>query len=156
MNAFSPGGGWPYWPRLFPEADGIMGAIVPCTIADIKDGTSNTLAIGEVTGKGPGTYVGDFWTAANLLSTKDGINGPFTVPGGAYPSGLNGGMYQTGFASCHPGGCNFAICDGSVTFLSQNIAQPVLAALTTRNGPSASNIAKYGIPSTEPVISGPP
>jgi prepilin-type N-terminal cleavage/methylation domain-containing protein/prepilin-type processing-associated H-X9-DG protein len=145
-----------FWPRLFPEVDSIMGAVGTCKIDDIKDGTSCTLAVGEVTGQGQGTLVGDFWTADNLLSTKDGINGPFTVPGGEYPTGGIGGLYLTGFASYHPGGCNFVLADGSVAFLSQDIAQNILAALTTRDGPSASNVSKYGVSSSEPIITGPP
>jgi prepilin-type N-terminal cleavage/methylation domain-containing protein/prepilin-type processing-associated H-X9-DG protein len=144
-----------FWPRLFPEVDSIMGAVGTCKIDDIKDGTSSTLAVGEVTGKGQGTKIGAFWTADNLLSTKDGINGPFTVPGGEYPPNI-AGIYQTGFASYHPGGCNFVLADGSVAFLSQEIAQNILAALTTRDGPSPSNVSKYSVLSTEPLISGPP
>jgi prepilin-type N-terminal cleavage/methylation domain-containing protein/prepilin-type processing-associated H-X9-DG protein len=158
VNAYVSAAGWPYWPRLFPEVDGVMGGVQPCAIADINDGTSNTLAIGEVTGKGPGTYVSFFWTADNLLSTKDGINGPYTATGGIYPSGGMGGMYQTGFASYHPGGCTFAMADGSASFISQNISRNILAALTTRNGPSSSNIANSPsqVVSPEPLISGPP
>jgi prepilin-type N-terminal cleavage/methylation domain-containing protein/prepilin-type processing-associated H-X9-DG protein len=156
MHAYAPPEfDWPYFPRAFSESDGVFGNIQSCSVGDIQDGSSNTLAIGEVTGKGPGTLVGFMWVANNLLSTKDGINGPFTAVGGVFPSIL----YEAGFSSYHPGGCNFAIADGSVTFLSQNIAKPILAALTTRNGPSAGNIAKFGLAnvvSPEPLISGPP
>ena len=155
-QAFYADQGWPYWPRPFPEVDGVFGGIEPCTFADIEDGASSTLAVGEMTGKGPGTNACQPWVATNLLSTKNGINGPFTVPGGTYPDGLAGGGYEAGFASFHPGGCNFTLADGSVHFLSQHIAQPILRALTTRNGPTVANIVRYGAPRTEPLISGPP
>ena len=119
-------------PHELAQADGVMAAADGCRIARIKDGTSNTLMIGEVTGKGPGTYRGHFWVQWALLDTRDGINGPFTVPGGNWPS--SGGLRETGFSSFHPGGCNFVFCDGSVHFMSESIAHDVLAKLTTRAG----------------------
>jgi prepilin-type processing-associated H-X9-DG protein len=131
-----------YDPKGFPQVDGVFGAYEPCTIALIRDGTSNTLAVGEVTGKGSGTRRGELWVTYNLLDTLDGINGLHTVPGGTYPDGYVG-CYSSGFASFHPGGCNFVLADGSVHFLSQNMSsgpmpagQPpsVLHALTTRAG----------------------
>ena len=143
-------------PEKFPAVDGVLGADVPCTIADIKDGTSNTLMIGEVTGEGVGTQQGHFWTSYDLLDTANGVNGADTVPGGSYPP-ING-RYLTGFASFHPGGCNFALADGSVSFISQNVAQAVLAALTTRDGPSSRNVTQFPgkVFSPEVMISGPP
>jgi prepilin-type N-terminal cleavage/methylation domain-containing protein/prepilin-type processing-associated H-X9-DG protein len=38
------------------------------------------------------------------------------------------------FGSLHAGGANFAMCDGSVRFIKQTIAQPVYHALGTRAG----------------------
>ena len=134
-----------YQLRQFPEVNGIFGTNGVCRIAHVEDGTSNTLIIGEVTGKGPGTNGGHFWVSGNVLDTRDGINGPFTAPGGTYPRWAPPlyGLYSTGFASFHPGGCHFALADGSVRFISEDISsgerpasQPpsVLYALTTRAG----------------------
>ena len=142
--------------REFPQqVDGIFGSNGCCAIADIRDGTSNTLMVGEVTGKGLGTLDGHFWAYANVLDTRDGINGPFTVVGGTYPPWAPPlyDLYSTGFASFHPGGCNYALADGSVCFLSQNIANAILEALTTRDG---MNRRSYTVPATESIISGPP
>jgi prepilin-type processing-associated H-X9-DG protein len=131
------------------EVNGMFGGGGACNTSDIKDGTSNTLAIGEVTGRGVGTHQGLFWAGANSGTTADGINGVSTVVGGIW-GGTAGNMYFVGFASWHPGGCNFVLADGSVAFLSQNIDQNTLRALTTRNG--CGRVTTW----TEKVISGPP
>ncbi len=107
-------------------ADGMMGNREGVTIAEIRDGTSNTLMIGEVTGGGPGTHKAHFWNTWGLLDTKDGINGPFTIPGGGWPpdessSGTYTGFRNTGFSSFHPGGCHFALADGAVKFIDEMI-----------------------------------
>jgi prepilin-type N-terminal cleavage/methylation domain-containing protein/prepilin-type processing-associated H-X9-DG protein len=141
-------------PFAYPLVDGVFGANQPCRIADVTDGTSNTLMVGEVTAEGKGTHNGFFWSSASLASTYDGINGQFTTPGGTYPTPAHGGFYASGFASFHPGGCNFVMADGSVTFLSQNIDQStghnVLASLTTRASKRSD-----GTPDSV-LVSGPP
>ncbi len=140
-------------PKDYPLNDGIFGANRPCIMADIKDGTSNTLLLGETTGGGKDTYFGEIWVSANIYDTKEGINGPNTVQGGTYPgldpSKPGASCNDSGFSSFHPGGCNFALADGSVAFLSQNIAQNVLTSLTTCNGVRGTG--------ADPVmVSGPP
>lgn len=119
------------WAKILPRTDGAMGERFGCRIAEIVDGTSSTLLVGEITGNGRGSFLGHGWAAWNLLDTRDGINGPFTVPGGL----LSGwGLRTTGFSSFHPGGCNFVFADGSVHFLVNGISSNTLKALTTRAG----------------------
>jgi prepilin-type N-terminal cleavage/methylation domain-containing protein/prepilin-type processing-associated H-X9-DG protein len=138
-------------PLKFPGNDGVFGGNAPCSISDIKDGTSNTLAVGEATGKGPGTYFGQLWASDNLYDTAEGINGIHTVPGGVWPAGAD----FSGFSSFHPGGCNFVMADGSVSFLSQDISQNLLISLTTRDGTNRHNYSATA--GTDPVlVSGPP
>ena len=127
------------WPKYFgggpTMANGVMGNREPCKINDISDGTSSTLMIGEVTGGGPGTFEGNMWVSWSMCDTSNGINSGVTVPGGGtYGSGLYANKFAEGFSSYHPGGCHFLLADGSVQFVSQNIAADVLAALTTRAG----------------------
>jgi prepilin-type processing-associated H-X9-DG protein len=119
----------------FPQVNGVFGANGTCKIADIRDGTSNTLMTGESAGAGKGTYLGAVWAAENVQDVLDGINGVNTPIGGTYPTPPNGGFYVAGFSSYHPGGCHFGLADGSVSFLSQNISQNLLNALATRDGP---------------------
>ena len=98
---------------------------------DYQDGTNKTLFIGEVLGKGEGTYESHYWVSHTTLDTSEGINGPNTVVGGTWPTN---GYRDTGFASHHPGGCHFLMGGGSVAFYTDDIDQNVLNALTTRSG----------------------
>jgi prepilin-type N-terminal cleavage/methylation domain-containing protein len=144
-----------YTPDSFPVIDGIMGTNLGCSIAEIKDGTSNTLIVAEVTGAGPGTNDGHFWASWDFVDTREGINGPNTIPGG----GKWTSRYITGPSSYHSGGCTAGLADGSTQFLSQNISKNILAALTTRNGPSSRNLAgkyKNEIKVPEEIIAGAP
>ncbi len=124
--------------RHFEVADGMMAERVGCRVADVKDGTSNTFMIGEVTGAGPDTNAGHYWATLDVLDTVDGINGPNTVIGGSWPTTpLNlvfDGVRYTGFSSYHPGGCHFLLADGSVNFFQEDMAAKVVAQLTTRAG----------------------
>jgi prepilin-type N-terminal cleavage/methylation domain-containing protein/prepilin-type processing-associated H-X9-DG protein len=149
----------PVYGLLFPrQVNGIFGANGCCRTDDVKDGLSNTLMVGEITGAGvPWTSPSGgtmnwwcFWAGVqNLCATQDGINGINTAVGGQWDTYW--GQARTGFASYHPGGCNFAMADGSVTFISQNISQNILRALTTRDG-KGKNIGG----SDDVLISGPP
>ena len=73
-----------------------------------------------------------------VVDMREGINGAHTLPGGGTYAGTTPGVIhgfrESGPASWHPGGCNFALGDGSVQFISQNVAPAVLMALATRAG----------------------
>jgi len=115
----------------------------------VSDGLSKTLLVGETTGhrgrdlNGEEVAIDFNWMTRNIQTVDEGINGPFTIPGGRSPSRLMGVtgqnrheelVNQFGFSSYHPGGAHFAMCDGSVTFLSQDINQAALEEMASRDG----------------------
>jgi prepilin-type N-terminal cleavage/methylation domain-containing protein/prepilin-type processing-associated H-X9-DG protein len=104
------------------------------SISDIRDGTSNTIAMGEVRGWCSGHQWRSGWAKSEGLwfATTAPINFP-TCPGekgvGSDPnfggSGCNDkeNSWNTnmGFKSQHPGGATFVFADGSVHFLNESI-----------------------------------
>lgn len=139
-----------YYPRS--DGDGLFLNHTTIRIEDIRDGTSNTLLAGEVSGDATGTFNAHNWVLEAMADTALGINGLYTLAGDGTPfrwPPSDGGPHS-GFSSHHPGGCHFVLADGSVSFLSQNTAQKVLSALTTRAGKSS-----LGVPD-QVLVSGPP
>ena len=131
-------------------SDGILFPQSMTKIRDIRDGTSQTLAIGE-----KNYHMGNFdWMFGMhwLISLDDHmyvnacknvrwpINGDRNVygyykfdperPPGATDMYLN----DTIFGSNHPGGANFCYGDGSVHFLQDSMDFTVYQSMATRNG----------------------
>ncbi len=121
-------------PRL--DADGILFQSSRVKVSQITDGTSTTLLVGECIGRGPGTHSGLFWATWDILDTHNGINLPLRLmkDPAAWAAWSPWSVNYNGFASHHPGGCHFAMADGSVQFINEVIDQNLLAYLTTRAG----------------------
>lgn len=111
-------------PRI--NGDGVFYGLSSTRFRDITDGLSNTLLIGEVTAntEAPMTTAVIFSNTYAFYDVSDvstGINGIYTNPGrGTYD------FYRQGFSSFHVGGAHFALCDGSVRFISKNVDQTTL------------------------------
>lgn len=85
-------------------------------IAEITDGTSNTLIIAE-----DGEFADGQWiNARNVFDQAYAIN---RAP-----------AFENDIRSKHPGGANGLFCDGSAHFLSETMELPTLAAICTRAG----------------------
>jgi prepilin-type processing-associated H-X9-DG protein len=115
---------------------------VDMTIADVTDGTSNTLLVGEVLpgchwnsapglDSQPGTWInswGNLFGHGGGVSTITPINEMTTCINSkrisdpaCNPAGQHTMQYAYGFKSMHPGGVQVTMADGSVRFVSQTI-----------------------------------
>jgi prepilin-type N-terminal cleavage/methylation domain-containing protein len=134
---------WGPWPGN-PTTPRCNGAIIPTQsgvtrMRDFTDGASNTVMVGE-----------SDWNLPDYLYTSGSCTGQqrwgFTYWGSPYPLSTafttmppfnpktGGSNVLSRFRSDHPGVVNFAIGDGRVRFISENIDQNVLTALGTRSG----------------------
>jgi prepilin-type processing-associated H-X9-DG protein len=119
-------------------------------MADIIDGTSNTFIVGEretLTCKS-GTWVGV------RRPTGGGSGGPIVVVGHSRPklnqpdppilwSNVLG--CGEGFSSLHPNGAQFALCDGSARFVSNNIDYHWVGnGLNDHKTPTTANVKPPG------------
>jgi len=117
--------GTTHWP-LGGRTQKARGAIVSFNktrMAEITDGTSNTFLFGErmyhfdaKIGAAASLVVGYGNTGA---SHRAAYFMPKWPPNAIPTSGIWG--YMAGTSSYHPGGANFALCDGSVRFVSDTI-----------------------------------
>jgi prepilin-type N-terminal cleavage/methylation domain-containing protein/prepilin-type processing-associated H-X9-DG protein len=104
-------------------------------IAEITDGTSNTFIFGEHS-KGilfkvdPGYAVSDnSWQSGRWYDTLFATLYPVNLGAGNFQGIKNSAYYDpTAAGSLHPGGANFAFCDGSVRFIKNSIQSWSFAA----------------------------
>jgi len=91
------------------------------TMADITDGSSTTVLLGE-------SLTGD-WAEATECCVRTDVSRTINQPIVA-----NGVRYYKYWMSKHPGMVNFAKCDGSVGPVTNQVNKQVLIKMMTRNG----------------------
>jgi prepilin-type processing-associated H-X9-DG protein len=136
-------------PGVGGAADGLFTRCKAYGFRDCTDGSSNTLLLGER------KYYDKVFDASPIVDDRirdwgwcwfggegdahlsTGVRVNFVLPDNF--DTLGGGVQQllfedriNAFGSMHTGGANFGMADGSVTFLSESIAQTVFKALGSR------------------------
>ena len=122
--------------------NGLFGWDVVRRVAQVTDGLSNTLAIGEYVHRDDtgnyGHYPGNVrpW----ILGAQEGkCSYVYRVLEFPINSGVQRAADEIPFnhlplGSMHPGGASFLVADGSVTFLNETVDMPTYRALGTING----------------------
>lgn len=133
------------------QNEGVLFPMSAIGLRDVTDGTSTTLAVGELAfevggwargainagggggggggggnSQGFGRAVLRWWRAAPTCA-KPGLNPPVTTCSSSVER-------QFQFSSRHTGGVQFMLVDGSTQFMSDTLDVTVLRALLTRNG----------------------
>jgi prepilin-type N-terminal cleavage/methylation domain-containing protein/prepilin-type processing-associated H-X9-DG protein len=100
--------------------------------ADITDGTSNTLCLGECVESVPKNKLGAIWAGMDL--TADGTLWVSDVFWGLDTGDFRiDGPGPQAFGSSHTNGANFAFCDGSVHFIPDSASPAQVVGLAIRN-----------------------
>ena len=146
---------------------GMFGNNSRTDFADLQDGSSNVIAVGErssitetqagFTGTNPITTYGAVWAgrlarsgdqlddvrAGNSASRSSAYVGIINdiSPSGALEFGVNGTRPTEGFTvSFHPGGVNVGLADGSTQFLSDGTSYDILIRAATMADGQVNNI----------------
>jgi len=136
--------------KLYRGAFGINGA---APLNSIKDGNSNTIAIGEAKQAHTKQMFGPFWgigspgstlgfssaiVGTNLVGIQPNAKGSLSDtpnPAGSCWDNAKAVCGDEGwFGSHHTGVANFVFCDGSVRSISNNIDPATMVAIGTTNG----------------------
>jgi prepilin-type processing-associated H-X9-DG protein len=128
-------GGWGYFgdnPSAL-EPPGMMSHYpTRISVAKVTDGTSNTFFVGERTAKKEVSYCGGADEGTNYTCWMGQFGAVGTINYGINYRCRSSWITGLGFSSMHSGGAHFLMVDGAVRFVSENTAQSVLTALSTR------------------------
>lgn len=110
-------------PNTYDWRGPFHGSRVKIKFRDFTRGTSNTLIFGEATGGREANFA---WMGANFIPTY------WQKADGEPPNPANDVVFYGGysFSSFHTGGYQFALGDGSVRFISENLDKNTYYAIT--------------------------
>ncbi len=127
------------------HAIGVLGFSTE-TCAHVRDGTSNTLLVGESTTRtrpNQRTFWAYSYAYFSLSAATVGQNrtllGDYSQCVAAGGSGKENPC-KRGWGSFHPGGLHFALCDGTVRFLNSTIDVQLFADLATIAGGELASV----------------
>ena len=139
-----PGAATYNWGPCGINGDGVIYSRSEVKLAQITDGTSNTLMLGE-------KYLMTDHYYSGLEPSDDGT--PYAGHGNDVVKSANasslpmqdrdGYLLYVNFGSAHDNGCHFALCDGSVRMLNYSIDPTTYGRLGSRNDGYAIDGGKF-------------
>ena len=129
--------------------NGVFRWLEQVSINDITDGTSNTLMFGEFVHRDwtPTEQYADYpgnvraWSLGVTFAYNYNRPGSYAYQAVENPinrrcdrNADNIGFHHLPFGSAHPGGAQFTLADGSVTFLSEEVELEILKSMASING----------------------
>ncbi|MHC5540444.1 DUF1559 family PulG-like putative transporter, partial [Singulisphaera rosea] len=150
----------PNYTTILSQASGVTYFGSTTSIQSITDGTSNTFLIGERAFNklqpAAAKQVWFFWFSGaysdTMFSTLYPINPTRLIQGEAQDFDIPGGGNATeaSASSNHPGGANFAMCDGTVKFIKDSInSWPVNQSTLLPNGVTYTGTTYTVAPGTQ-------
>jgi prepilin-type N-terminal cleavage/methylation domain-containing protein/prepilin-type processing-associated H-X9-DG protein len=113
------------------------GAPIVTASMDIRDGASKTFLIGEAVPQWCGWSLW-FWFDGSTATCGIPLN--CRLPGTPPESNSDNWKFNYSFMSRHKSGANFALCDGSVSYINEQIDMAVYQGLGTIDGNEAVSV----------------
>ncbi|MEN6496847.1 MAG: DUF1559 domain-containing protein [Thermoguttaceae bacterium] len=118
--------------------EGVMGRNRCYNFRDITDGTSNTFLLGEISKNDAAIFR---TLVRGILDSTSGC--AKNVVNGINVTNFTGANFNSvSFGSQHPGGCNFALADASVRFVSENVDMDIYRATASRESGETKTISQ--------------
>ncbi|HZN36063.1 MAG TPA: DUF1559 domain-containing protein [Pirellulaceae bacterium] len=111
------------------SGDGLLYSLSRVRLAEVQDGTSNTMIVGE---RGLPSDLVLGWVICGGTDGDQYLGAEFPPASGKNAPWTDGLAH--GFWSWHPGGVHFVFADGSVHLLANTIDPALYQALATRSG----------------------
>lgn len=148
MGPKGPSGGYEFDPNPTGQGgfalQGILGRDSKIRLANVTDGASNTLLVGEISNPGGdgaswvrGIAFGTTVAAANGMCSSKNVNFGINV---LLTSQSANQFNDISFSSYHTRAAQFVLADGAVRYVSDNINTSVYKAAASRDGGDATGL----------------
>lgn len=132
------GGGNLYLKPVAADRGGLFFTNSRVRFADVTDGLSHTLAVGETSLNERRNWWGGIWAGCARVGSFGPYAGELVWVSGVYWSIDQGNLRLNGpdpwaFCSPHPGGVSFVFCDGGVRFVRDSADPALVERLAVRN-----------------------